>query len=194
MESTGVKNKIHCSSETAELLSVSGRQKWLTPRKNAVSVRGKGVLKTYFLEVISGSRSSVQSNTEESGNSLGVDLGPSANDKTNRLVDWNVEILSGLLKKIVARRQATGKYTQALRKSTTNPSLGSTMVLDEVQEIIALPAFNGSAIRKQVDPDSIQLDKEVVDELFTFVAKVAALYRYDFCWQQRPNHSFGPGT
>lgn len=149
-----------------------------------MTVRGKGVLNTYFLKLTSGSKRSAMSTTE-SGASAETEFGTSSNDKNKRLVDWNVEVLSGLLKKIVARRRSTGKEPGDLRASTMRACENSIMVLEEVQEIIALPPFDGSTIITQVDPDSIQLEKEVINELSILVTKVAAMYR------QNPFHNFG---
>jgi hypothetical protein len=54
-------------------------------------------------------------------------------------------------------------------------------VLNEVQEVIALPNFIGEPSR---DPSTIQLRDEVVNQLRGFVATVAALYR------DNPFHNF----
>ena len=51
------------------------------------------------------------------------------------------------------------------------------MVLDEVAEIIALPEFNTSTFKKQVDADSIQLDTVVVDQLSHLITQIASMYR-----------------
>jgi len=182
MESTGVRNKIQCSAETADLLTAAGREKWITPREDTISVRGKGIMQTYFLKVISGSKASGETaDTEDTPTRLGSEC----KAKEDRLVNWNVEVLSGLLRKILARRAATGKsctLSKHLAGDLKTPN-GMT-VLDEVAEIISLPAFDGTAIRKQVDPDSITLKPKVVEELLALVAEFASMYR------KNPFHSF----
>ena len=50
MESSGQRDKIQVSEETAEILMSSGLKNWLTPREDAVSIMGKGEMKTYWLE------------------------------------------------------------------------------------------------------------------------------------------------
>jgi hypothetical protein len=175
MESTGVRNKIQVSQETAELLTNHGHGKWLIPRSDAVMVKGKGEHHTYFLNIVTGSKSS--SITEESGEIIPMDRGNVAVDsKSDRLVGWNVEVLSGLLRRIVARREALSKKpTHGKIEFASGPS--DKMVLDEVKEIITLPAFNEEAIKKQVDPDSIVLDKEVVSQLTNLITRIASMYQ-----------------
>jgi len=51
MESTGHPNKIQVSEETAILLREEGYDDWLVPRKGLVRAKGKGELKTYWLNV-----------------------------------------------------------------------------------------------------------------------------------------------
>jgi hypothetical protein len=51
MESTGIKNRIQCSTETAELLLASGKSQWITPRDETVHAKGKGELQTYWVQV-----------------------------------------------------------------------------------------------------------------------------------------------
>lgn len=51
MESTGHPNKIQVSEETAILLRKEGCDDWLVPRKGLVRAKGKGELKTYWLNV-----------------------------------------------------------------------------------------------------------------------------------------------
>ena len=44
MESTGERNKIHISKDTADLLIASGKNMWVTPRGEKVHAKGKGQL------------------------------------------------------------------------------------------------------------------------------------------------------
>uniref|UniRef100_A0A7S4QHH6 Guanylate cyclase domain-containing protein n=1 Tax=Ditylum brightwellii TaxID=49249 RepID=A0A7S4QHH6_9STRA len=49
LESTGVRNKVQISQETAELLKTAGLINTLSPREEVISVTGKGQLQTYWL-------------------------------------------------------------------------------------------------------------------------------------------------
>lgn len=55
MESTGVKNKIQVSQETADELIQAGYETLLTPREDRVHAKGKGILATYFVSIAAGS-------------------------------------------------------------------------------------------------------------------------------------------
>ena len=69
IESTGAKNKIHLSQETAELLVKAGKGHWVRAREEKVFAKGKGELATYWLEIKGGSSQSHTSTTSsESGN------------------------------------------------------------------------------------------------------------------------------
>lgn len=57
MESNGMPNSIHVSEETANVLRAKGRASWLTPRKDKITAKGKGVLQTYWVDTSSKSRS-----------------------------------------------------------------------------------------------------------------------------------------
>ena len=46
--STGMREKIQLSQETADLLSKSGRSHWIKPRDNGVEAKGKGILPTFW--------------------------------------------------------------------------------------------------------------------------------------------------
>ncbi len=51
MESTGLRNRIQVSSDTAAHIEKAGKQTWLIPREDLVSVKGKGDMKTFWLAV-----------------------------------------------------------------------------------------------------------------------------------------------
>ena len=42
MESNGIRDKIHVSQDTAELLYAAGKSKWVTPREEKIHAKGKG--------------------------------------------------------------------------------------------------------------------------------------------------------
>ena len=50
MESTGEKNMIQVSQDTADLLTNAGKGHWLVPRDSPVSAKGKGLVHTYWLQ------------------------------------------------------------------------------------------------------------------------------------------------
>lgn len=47
IESTGQKNRVHVSKETAEILKQAGKTAWLTPREDKVIAKGKSEVSLY---------------------------------------------------------------------------------------------------------------------------------------------------
>jgi hypothetical protein len=52
MESNSERNRIQVSQSTADLLIADGKGHWLTPRKDLVNAKGKGLLQTYWCEPV----------------------------------------------------------------------------------------------------------------------------------------------
>lgn len=98
-------------------------------------------------------------------------------DKTERLIDWNMDVLLRLLQQIMARHDATGQgeFDDDAPSEVTNP-------FDEVKEIISLPEFKEA--RKQRDPDDVKVPDAVVEQLRDYVSNIAALYN------ENPFHNF----
>jgi hypothetical protein len=133
MESTGARNRIHCSQATATLLESAGKS-WTTPRDDLVHAKGKGELKTFWVELVkqsspsrrTGSTSSLNGENSTDHMSTAIrdkewaqaGLGPGRQcaaqedqktwelvEKERRLVDWNTDVLCRLLKQVVVKRQ-----------------------------------------------------------------------------------------
>lgn len=104
-------------------------------------------------------------------------------DKIQRLVDWNVDLLYGHLKAIVANRIAAGNPPQCVKGLEHNIRKDMT-VLDEVTEIITLPQFNPNAVASRIDPSVVELEPEVVVQLRDYVTVIASMYR------PNPFHNF----
>jgi hypothetical protein len=205
VESTGKRNKIHISMETAEELQHAGKGHWLRRREQQVEAKGKGKLQTFWLLLkdessgggsvgdLSGSdgegsdyadnnqaatpipQEITRSNNLKAQSVDDVELPP----KIERLVKWNVEVLTRLLKQIVAKRNAMdnrGNCDMALTQ-TEGEIRQKFMVLDEVVETIALPGFDHQIYRRQEDPNSIELPSEVVEQMRLYVTMIAVMYR-----------------
>lgn len=199
MESNGMRNKIHISQETADLLVGAGKGHWITPRAEKITAKGKGELQTYWLDLKGDAGKSQRSGSSESDGDahseialdepIGADVAeasaakPSAG-KHQRLVDWNTDILLRLLREITARREAS---VEERRESTANVSRLRNLeqgdihkrdtILDEVEEIVNLPKFNTSALKVQRDPEMVDLGEDVFNQLRDYVATIAAMYR-----------------
>ena len=99
------------------------------------------------------------------------------NEKTERLVNWNVEVLSAPLKQIAARRaQSKSKPKTPPEKLRLAQKRYSDNTLDEVREIISLPKFDPKATGVEDEVDDVQLDPEAISQLRDYVQTVASLY------------------
>ena len=197
MESTGIPGKIQATQATVDYLISAGKTRWVRSREESVQAKGKGKMKTYWIEPGSNTRStpSAVSGTSNASLQQGVDY---LDQRIERLVDWNTDILAKLIRQIVARRKNSTKVTKrpaaTLKKAngssaslaTTNDN-GHGIVMDEVREVIQLPAFDSSVYGRgtvQVNPDSIELDPVVMSELRDFVVAIASSYL------QNPFHNY----
>lgn len=186
MESTGLPNKIHLSQETADQLIASGKSNWLELREDRVFAKGKGELQTYFLNIGQRGGSAQSTSGHSDGTADESDETPEqkqatahiyslASSKTRRLVEWNAEVLSRLLRQIVARRQARKvSPNSAVADLEHKPKPGEN-VIDEVCEIVALPDFDNKTAQRQPESDSIVLSDAATEQLHDFVASIAAL-------------------
>ena len=178
-----MRGRIHCSKETAELLKRAGKESWLEQRKSSQIVVGKGSLTTYWVTVkgergagSTGSMSvtdEIKGATKKHGSNV-----PGLDDKTCRLIDWNVEMLLQILKQIVARREAAPE-SNLKRKSETDKEhshANNGTPLEEVLEIITLPEFDLKALKNQQDPEKVEIPEDVTKELHSFVSVVASMY------------------
>ncbi|KAL3923643.1 MAG: hypothetical protein SGILL_001541 [Bacillariaceae sp.] len=102
-----------------------------------------------------------------------------------RLVEWNVELLTNILKEIVTSRISLDIVPQSdhlLSKLEMQQKVSQVEnVISEVQEVITLPEYNGAT---EIDPTHIILDTKVVDQMRLYVTHIAKLY------QDNPFHNF----
>jgi class 3 adenylate cyclase len=207
MESTSKPGEIQCSQATADLLKKAGCSDWLSPRDERIDVKGKGMSQTYWIEVAR----STDNNNSSTGLSMEFhhadppkvnlllhsqiksqqpDSDP-ANEslsQNQRLIDWHVEMISRLLRQIVAHRSK--KYRR--EKTLTDFSISSrhsmtshnTTPLSEVKEIIEMPKFDVRRASHLVDPESIELSSEVMSQLRDYVSTLSCMYR------NNPFHNF----
>lgn len=125
METSGSPNRIHLSSDTAEILLTAGKGGMIEKREEQINVKGKGPQTTYWVRVAqdrpAGSKSS-ESASNDGGSihrlvSADVDetefkavgmpayqLSRNVSPKIFRLVEWNVAVLTARLQAIQLHR------------------------------------------------------------------------------------------
>jgi len=142
-------------------------------------------------------------------------------NRQERLIEWNIDLLTRLLKQICAHRQSQSAAERASSSASSSSSSSSSSslegnnqpragsattptaaaatatattasgqaanALDEVTEIIDLSKPTASLGRQSsdefhhaIDPDTVELDECVVDQLREFVTMVACMYRDNF--------------
>ena len=202
MESTGVKNKIHLSTESADQIR-AGQHKdiWTVPRKEQIEAKGKGKLQTHWLAYINGTQSVSSGGTnlvsERSGGSdfSEVDftesdeacniktteiLEDSKQKKLDRSVDWVAHNLLRLLKRVVAMRGGIDRHGSLTNSPMPSLKEGS-LPLHEVKDIIELPSQEK---KYPVYPSQVDLPPQVCIQLRDFVKTIASMYHAN------PFHSF----
>ena len=197
IESTGMRNKIHISCETAERLEMQGKSHWCIPRSDRVVAKGKGELTTYWLELKGESARSSHSGASSESCEEGADSktapesvsqdgipkkqqGPAIlSEKHQRLVNWNTEILCRILREAVARRETVGTKADhdEVRRLEAEQRRSQRIGLDEVKDVVCLPTFNPVSNDRQVDPEKVEVTSAVTQQLQDYVATIANLYR-----------------
>lgn len=160
MESNGKPRHIQCSEATGDLLIDAGKSHWLLPRQDLVHAKGKGKVKTYWVNPRSRNEEASESHMSESGS-----VGSSGRDEDDddsvssdglradgkkksgsdrqkydlkpqmkRLIGWNVDLLAGLIKNIIAHR-----YNPA----STEGGTMKAKILESTKKITNLPGVKG---------------------------------------------------
>lgn len=198
IEATGIKNKIHLSQQTADLIVQAGKHDWVVPRDNLVSAKGKGQLQTFWL--VTSSRKSISlhkpasmsalhmptppvrrlsippSDGSAEGSTVSPPPPPSLSDpqgcRLERLINFNTQVLQRLLKQIIAMREVGDSPVESNSSSlqTVSP-LGD--IVEGVQEAIAFPSEPTKFLR---DPNLIELTPNVKKQLRHYVTKIASMY------------------
>jgi hypothetical protein len=195
IETTGKKNMIHLSEETAHLLQAFGKGHWVKLREDRVNAKGKGELTTYWLVKEDGPQSTTSSGNSPSDGDEDAADSDNENDgdravlidaaivetnalteKIQRLVKWNAEVISKILKEVIQRRKAlnTTPDFMAVRHLEESTALGH--VLEEAADILALPTFDADAAARQDALPPVILNERVTQQLEAYIHAIAALY------------------
>ena len=200
MESSGRPNVIHVSGETAKLLRDAGKEQWLHARQDPVVAKGKGEMKTYWLDLhvsaepttstptVSSVGTDSDNGAEERGTGSSLTemsiFNPevkratsvvSKDKKHMRLVLWNVDVLAKSLTQIILRRKATGIRVddpQTMQRLETE-LMQNEKPLYEVKETVTMPAFKGSSAHLN---DEMELPPHIKNQLSNYVQALSAMY------------------
>eukprot|EP00538_Stauroneis_constricta_P012399 CAMPEP_0119555948 /NCGR_PEP_ID=MMETSP1352-20130426/8025_1 /TAXON_ID=265584 /ORGANISM="Stauroneis constricta, Strain CCMP1120" /LENGTH=1580 /DNA_ID=CAMNT_0007602821 /DNA_START=211 /DNA_END=4953 /DNA_ORIENTATION=- len=121
METTGKPGHIQLSKDTATLLEEQGKAHWLIKRADAVSVKGKGEMETFWLYTnnqaadrrrAAGGANGKLGGGQMQGESITIRNRQPVNDPNERYIRWNVETMMALLREVVAHREMLASVTE----------------------------------------------------------------------------------
>ena len=132
MESTGKPDMIQCSEATANFLKDAGKNSWLAPRNEPVFAKGKGQIQTYWVLQRANASGSLTNSSQESDSvhedtefseeyeshefemdfeipkrfdmALPGRRRVSMTPHRQRTIEWNVELMASIIKKLTAYR------------------------------------------------------------------------------------------
>lgn len=187
MESNGLPNQIQCSQQTADLLISANKQNWIHPRKEMVHAKGKGLIQTYWILAAkalsasggsgrslgvskrSGQTDSVDDDdhsdiTEEPLDNIHTPQLPAGRQERSdisphlqRLIDWNVDTLSQIIKTILASRQ--------WRRSCDQISPRVLSHMDSIRDMAPESARTVQAMNTSTHKGSITVTSEAISSM-----------------------------
>eukprot|EP00980_Cylindrotheca_fusiformis_P019552 scaffold6776_cov124-Cylindrotheca_fusiformis.AAC.7 len=188
MESSGERNRIQISKATADLLMEAGLAKWIVPRSTKMFVKGKGEMQTYWvrkgnkpdkpkgsnleigpLEETAETEGSSE-RSEEDGNGI------EEMNKTERLVEWNVEVLTSLLEQIVGSRGDVVNQIQTLSTAEKNIGTGGRTVLEEFAPVIKLKRFGTEELERRQKTSTVNVGEEAKSQLREYISAISGMY------------------
>ena len=175
IESTSKKGRIQISLATANLLREAGKDNWVVPREERVLAKGIGIIQTCWLSLKASSPGDV---------STSLDISSRGNfkrslDKRAALVDWHTEGLARFLKVVVAQQKASrtpNDGDSALTAAERNIVRSRKAPIEEITEKIAFPEVL-DLDKVQAAAESIELERNVMLQLRSFVESIAATYK-----------------
>jgi hypothetical protein len=198
MESTGRAGQVQLSQDTAKELAKSGYEDWCWPRKDVVYAKGKGELQTYWLDLfdkfdplpsnaLNGSSNIIKEKTETDEDTTEC---IALNDENERLINWVVERLSQLLKKIVSLvklwleecsltpEQETWHTMEVFPLASTDLVFDVEEALPIVGEVQEVVKFMGVDEAEYTEVEEIvAVDPRVISQLKELVTEIAKNYK-----------------
>lgn len=185
MESTGQRGKIQVSQETADLLMAAGKSHWLKPRDELVLAKGKGELKTYWLDPTKKRRNTKNHKDIRVAQEISLNnreymdkpMSPADvpfDEKYARLIDWNVDVLLHHLARVISCRSRSPSRGSLVNHSSEVALLPAA--INDVAEVVALPPFDPDSSRfRRARPDVSMLQQTRAD-LHEYVKRIALMY------------------
>jgi hypothetical protein len=100
---------------------------------------------------------------------------PSAKGRQARIIEWQVDLLTGILKKIVAQRSLRTANSESRSVPEWNGS--EKHPKDEVADTIIFPKLDPSFAAADALAGNVELDVEVAAQVRDFLTNIASMYR-----------------
>eukprot|EP00980_Cylindrotheca_fusiformis_P005075 scaffold1075_cov104-Cylindrotheca_fusiformis.AAC.5 len=190
MESSGERGRIQISQVTADLLMEAGLARWVIPRSTRMFVKGKGKMQTYWLRksnrsttpksaYLKSGMGTLDEEAETEGSSERTEDDADEMEelsKTERLVEWNVEVLASLLEQIVGSRGGVVNQIQTLSKAENSIGTSGTTVLEEFTPVIPLKRFDAEELEHRQRTADVDVGEEAKYQLKHYVSTISAMY------------------
>eukprot|EP00980_Cylindrotheca_fusiformis_P013557 scaffold3456_cov112-Cylindrotheca_fusiformis.AAC.3 len=195
MESSGERSRIQISEATADLIKEAGLARWIIRRSRTINVKGKGEMQTYW---VCKSHSSIQpKSTDLKSQMETLDEGAEAEtekssetgeegdsellrvegmNRTERLVEWTVEVLTSLLEQIVGFRGGVENKIQSLSNAESRIGIRGKTVLDEFTPIIPLKRFDIEELGRRQSISAVDIGEEAKSQLRHYISTIASMY------------------
>jgi hypothetical protein len=198
MESTGIKGRIQISESTAAILKQAGKGSWLTPRADAVTAKGKGVLRTFWLALKNTGPSVTTGGLSEDASRISGDdltakktksLKKTSDDraaalKEARLVDWVTEMLMEQIKRVVLVHERCHLRGESASTDMHFQLPDGQICLDEVKGVISMPNFDINVAEAALDSHLVEAPRDIANMLREYVTLIAR------CYRANPFHNF----
>lgn len=188
-------NMIQISNATATVLSEAGMSHWIKPRDKPISLKGKGVVQTFWVDpVLSvGNVDDVVIHQSQSHDAvIGETARPwgdttvsdrlsskiSLEEKVRRMVEWNTDLMMRFLKKVAANTKIASRNRLNIqgRRNSGKRSQSQVPPLAEATDILTLPGFLEKAANKR-DLELLDLGEAVQSQLQDYIANIASMYK-----------------
>eukprot|EP00980_Cylindrotheca_fusiformis_P019623 scaffold6818_cov95-Cylindrotheca_fusiformis.AAC.5 len=191
MESSGVPSQIQLSQVTADMLADAGLDRWMIPRNTKVFVKGKGKMQTYWLRRSKGlinpkatneksGMGTLDKEAKTEGSSERSEDGNNeieAMNKTERLVEYSVEVLASLLEQIVDSRGGfLVNQIQTLSNVEKEIRMGSRTVLEEFTPVVPLKRFGTEELERRQRATTVNIGEEEKHQLRKYISTISGMY------------------
>eukprot|EP00980_Cylindrotheca_fusiformis_P007116 scaffold1490_cov115-Cylindrotheca_fusiformis.AAC.1 len=97
-------------------------------------------------------------------------------NKTERLIEWNVEVLASLLEQIVGSRGGVVNQIQSLSNTEKRIGVGGKTVLEEFTPVIPLKRFDTEELERRRRTITVDIGEEARSQLRNYISTISGMY------------------